>query len=107
MEMVFSSLSLFFYLKISCMLLLAERGFSVLFPSSFLIAGKTLVPVSMKLHLLAGTCIPPSPCTPADDIAGRADAPLSSVLGLFQLPNVRHAPWAAATESRAGGHLPT
>lgn len=47
-----------------------------------------------------------SPCVSAVDVVGRADLPLSSVLGLFQFPNIEHAPEAAATESGAHRHLP-
>lgn len=53
---------------------------------------------------VGGCYLHTSPSASAVGVAGWADFPLSSVLGLIQLPNARHVPEAAATESGTGRH---
>lgn len=53
---------------------------------------------------VGGCYLRTSPCTSTVGTAGWADFPLSSVLGLLQLPSARHVPEAAATESATGRH---
>lgn len=96
-------LSLFYARLLACCSLQREASLSLpfLFPNAWQNFGA----VSHEIPFV-GCYLYTSPCVSAVDVGGRADLPLSSVLGLVQFPHVRHAPEAAATESGTCRHLP-